>query len=280
MIPAWKGPPPMSNTGLTPAGGGPTTLVESKFVGTLHGVDSNNNKVTVSIRAGGGPSELLPMPITLDGSQGLIHAGYNGVAGLLQITDNTGSTSIRLTGTGAAGWFGGPGQAGDILIFAKDAKSFTSTSDAAIWINGTSGDIILQNADCAEEFEVCDGEGIEPGAVLALGDEGMLALAHQPYDGKVAGVVSGAGGLRPGIVLGRSADARNRWPIALSGKAFCKVDADRSPVKVGDLLTTSSTPGHAMAARDHRRAFGAVIGKALAPLKSGKALIPILVALQ
>jgi hypothetical protein len=61
---------------------------------------------------------------------------------------------------------------------------------------------------------------------------------------------------------------------------FCKVDADQSPVAIGDLLTTSSTPGHAMAARDHQRAFGAVIGKALAPLDSGKALVPILVALQ
>ncbi len=259
---------------------GTPILTESKFVGTLHGVDNDKNQTTVSIRAGGGPTELIPFPVTLDGSQGLIHAGANGIAGIFQITDDKGTPNIRLTGTGASAWFGGSGQAGDILIFAKDAKSYTNAADAAIWINGTTGDIILQNGDCAEEFEVCDREGIEPGVVLALGEEGVLALAHQPYDCKVAGVVSGAGGLRPGIVLGRSVDARNRWPIALSGRVFCKVDADESPVKVGDLLTTSSTPGHAMAARDHRRAFGAVIGKALAPLNSGKALVPILVALQ
>jgi hypothetical protein len=255
-------------------------LVESKFVGTLHGVDNNNNQITVSIRAGGGPSELLSMPVTLDGSQGLIHAGANGTAGLIQITGDKGDPNIRLTGKGASAWFGASGQAGDILIFADNAKSYTNAADAAIWIKGGTGDIILQNADCAEEFEVCDGEGIEPGVVLALSDQGKLALAHHPYDCKVAGVVSGAGGLRPGIVLGRSVDARNRWPIALSGKVFCKVDADQSPVAIGDLLTTSSTPGHAMAARDHQRAFGAVIGKALAPLDSGKALVPILVALQ
>jgi hypothetical protein len=260
--------------------GNPTILTESKFVGTLHGVDNNKSQVTVSIRAGGGPTELIPMPVTLDGSQGLIHAGANGTAGVLQITDGKGIPNIRLTGNGASAWFGVSGQAGDILIFANNAKSYTNAADAAIWIKGGTGDIILQNADCAEEFEVCDGEGIEPGVVLALGDEGILALAHSPYDGKVAGVVSGAGGLRPGIVLGRSRDAGNRWPIALSGKVFCKVDADESPIRVGDLLTTSSTPGHAMAARDHQRAFGAVIGKALAPLNSGKALVPILVSLQ
>jgi hypothetical protein len=35
-----------------------------------------------------------------------------------------------------------------------------------------------------------------------------------------------------------------------------------------------------MRAVDERRAFGAVIGKALAPLAAGQALVPILVALQ
>jgi hypothetical protein len=298
---------------MTPVGTGNDNpiLVESKFVGTLHGVDNNNNQITVSIRAGGGPAEVIPMAVTLDGSQGLIHAGASGTAGQLditdakgvsnikltgndasamfgasgqagqlQVTDAKGVSNIRLAGSGASAWFGASGQAGDILIFASNAKSYTVAADAAIWIKGETGDIILQNADCAEEFEVQDSEGIEPGVVLALSGQGKLTLASRAYDRKVAGVVSGAGGLRPGIVLGRSADARNRWPIALSGKVFCRVDADQSPIAVGDLLTTSSTPGHAMAARDHRRAFGAVIGKALQPLPRGRRLIPILVALQ
>ena len=46
----------------------------------------------------------------------------------------------------------------------------------------------------------------------------------------------------------------------LVGKVFCKVDG---AIDVGDLLTTSQTPGHAMKATDPQRAFGAVIGKAL-----------------
>ena len=259
-------------------------VLESKFVGTLDGVDENK-QITVSIRAGGGPigtgvAGLLPKAVTLDGSEGLIHAGAIGTAGLLEVSDEKGVVTIRLTGNGASGWFGASGKAGDVLIFSDSAKSYTNAADAAIWIKGSTGDIVLQNADCAEEFEVQDGEGIEPGVVLTLTDQGKLTLANRPYDRKVAGVVSGAGGLRPGIVLGRSADAQNRWPIALSGKAFCKVDADRSPVAVGDLLTTSPTLGHAMAARDHRRAFGAVIGKALAPLRSGQAMVPVLIALQ
>jgi len=95
-----------------------------------------------------------------------------------------------------------------------------------------------------------------------------------------AGIVSGAGALKPGIVLGRDGVAGRSRPIALAGRVNCQVDARYGPVEVGSLLTTSSTPGHAMRAVDERRAFGAVIGKALAPLSAGQALVPILVALQ
>ena len=64
------------------------------------------------------------------------------------------------------------------------------------------------------------------------------------------------------------------------GKVYCKVDAQHSPIEVGDLLTTSATPGYAMKADDPFKAFGAVIGKALRPLEAGQGLIPILIALQ
>ena len=64
------------------------------------------------------------------------------------------------------------------------------------------------------------------------------------------------------------------------GRVYCKVDANHGAIEVGDLLTTSSTPGHAMKASDPLRSFGAVIGKALSDLKSGTGLIPVLVALQ
>ncbi len=69
-------------------------------------------------------------------------------------------------------------------------------------------------------------------------------------------------------------------PLALVGKAYCKVDAQYASIEVGDLLTTSPTPGHAMKADDLLKAFGAVIGKALRPLPTGLGLIPILIALQ
>lgn len=64
------------------------------------------------------------------------------------------------------------------------------------------------------------------------------------------------------------------------GKVYCLVDAIEEPVRVGDLLTTAEYPGHAMRIVDPLRAVGAILGKALAPLAAGRALIPILVSLQ
>jgi hypothetical protein len=143
-----------------------------------------------------------------------------------------------------------------------------------------TGDIRLTNADCAEDFDVCGAELIEPGTVMVVGEEGTLHQSHQAYDKRVAGVVSGAGDCKPGIVLDKQHSQLNRKPIALLGKVYCKVDASYAPIEVGDLLTTAPTPGHAMKADDPIKAFGAVIGKALRPLKAGTRLIPILIALQ
>jgi hypothetical protein len=139
------------------------------------------------------------------------------------------------------------------------------------------GDIIL--ADFAEDFDAI-GTGVGPGTVMVIGDDEGLRPCDLQYDKRVAGVVSGAGNFRPGIILGKQVSKDKAVPIALVGRVYCKVDAQRASIEVGDLLTTSQTPGHAMKAVDPLKAFAAVIGKALHPLETGLGLIPILVALQ
>jgi len=143
-----------------------------------------------------------------------------------------------------------------------------------------TGDISLQNADCAEDFDIAALEGVEPGSVMIIGRDGALLESAHAYDKRVAGVVSGGGDYKPGIVLDRREPVQNRTAVALLGKVYCKVDASGAPIEVGDLLTTSPTPGHAMKATDPVQALGAVIGKALRPWYAGCGLIPILVALQ
>jgi len=143
-----------------------------------------------------------------------------------------------------------------------------------------TGDLRLTNADCAEDFDIADADAVDAGTVMVLGDEGVLYESRQPYDKRVAGVVSGAGAYKPAIVLDTQPRRRDHKPIALLGKVYCKVDAGYAPIEVGDLLTTSASPGYAMKACEPLRAFGSVIGKALRPLAEGQGLIPILIALQ
>ena len=63
-----------------------------------------------------------------------------------------------------------------------------------------------------------------------------------------------------------------------SAPTSCKVSAENGPIHAGDLLVTSSTPGHAMRADNPPR--GTVLGKALETHKSGTGLIQVLVTLQ
>jgi hypothetical protein len=94
------------------------------------------------------------------------------------------------------------------------------------------------------------------------------------------GIISGAGDYKPGIVMDKRRSEEDRLPIALMGKVYVRVDARPAAIAVGDLLTTSDTPGHAMKAVDRDRAFGAVLGKAMGALDADTGLIPVLVNLQ
>lgn len=155
------------------------------------------------------------------------------------------------------------------------AKDISATGNLKV-----KGDIFLTGADCAERFDLKTLEVAAPGSVMVIDDCGALRLSDGAYDRKVAGVVSGAGAFKPGIILDQRADDEPRATIALVGKVYCLSDADAGAIAVGDLLTTSDTPGHAMRVSDPTRAFGSVIGKALKGMASGRGLLPILVALQ
>jgi hypothetical protein len=188
------------------------------------------------------------------------------------------------TSNGAAIFGQKAGNVGDAGFFDGNVHvTKTLTVDLDAVVNGSLRarvDVVLGNADCAEDFTVDKAVEAEPGTVMVLTDAGTLAPATMAYDTRVTGVVSGAGTFRPALILDRIEQSADRQPIALIGKVWCKADAEEAPIAVGDLLTTSPTPGHAMRASDRGRAFGAVLGKALGSLPGGQGLIPILVCLQ
>ena len=137
-----------------------------------------------------------------------------------------------------------------------------------------TGDVVIPGADYAEAMTTSD-PSVEAGLVVVLGDDGEVHLCDRDYDTAVAGIVSGAGGVKPALVLDRH---ENGAAVALMGKVWCMADADSAPIRPGNLLTTSSTAGHCRRVTEPARAFGAVIGKALTPLEAGRGLVRVLVS--
>lgn len=207
-----------------------------------------------------------------DGS-GALRISLNAENGDIQIFSADGERVVHLDRTGGLILGGGSNEHGDIFMY-------NSRGDQTIHLSGEAGDVILKNADAAEDFYVEDATRVSPGTVLVIDDENRLRTSNQAYDKRVAGVVSGGVSYKPAIVLDRQPGEMNRLPVALAGKVFVKLDASEGSVSVGDLLTTSTIPGYAMRATDPDRTSGSVIGKALGSLTHGRGSIPMLVSLQ
>lgn len=163
------------------------------------------------------------------------------------------------------------------------------TPTSILDVNGTTTTKILQitgGSDLAESFQVHPTTNHQPlpGMVVSINPEkpGELMLANTAYDNKVAGVISGANGINTGLLLNQEGSiADGEFPVSLTGRVYCYVDASEHEIKAGDFLTTSDLPGFAMKATDLQKAQGAIIGKAMTPLKKGaKDLVLVLISLQ
>ncbi|HKQ78451.1 MAG TPA: hypothetical protein VJ810_32425 [Blastocatellia bacterium] len=153
----------------------------------------------------------------------------------------------------------------------------------ALQIEG--GADFAENFDVSEALEIGEATTIRVNAGLVVSidptNPGKLQISEQAYDRRVAGIISGAGGVKPGMMMSQAGTlADGQHPVALSGRVYCWVDASQGAIEPGDLLTTSATPGHAMKAVDPAKAQGAIIGKAMTGLKEGKGLVLVLVTLQ
>ncbi len=143
---------------------------------------------------------------------------------------------------------------------------------------------ITGGSDLSERFDVSGpGGSAEPGTVVCIDSDhpGKLAVCSEAYDKKVAGIVSGAGGVKTGMYMEQAgSEADGKLPVALTGRVYCRVDALNGAIEPGDLLTTSNVAGYAMKVTDHSHAHGATIGKAMTGLEEGKGLVLVLVNLH
>jgi len=147
--------------------------------------------------------------------------------------------------------------------------------------NGT----YVAGSDFAESLPVAgEPAGYEPGDVLviSLDRPGGVEKCSQPYDGLVVGVYSTRPGFLGADKEGVTEVAADEVPVAVLGIVPVKVTDENGPIQPGDLLTTSSTPGHAMRCADLELCFGRTLGKALEGLPAGQStgVIQVLVTLQ
>jgi hypothetical protein len=173
----------------------------------------------------------------------------------------------------------------------NNAGTRTMTLDAEFGDGGpsrvTTGTVeITGGSDLSEQFEInpsdCIGTPL-PGMIVCIDphNPGQLLPSSRSYDRTVAGIISGAGGVHPGLLMGQQGSVANgEHPVALTGRVYCMVDGGHGSVSPGDLITTSNTPGHGMKVTDHERARGAIIGKAMTRLEGGTGLVLVLVSLQ
>ena len=226
--------------------------------------------------------------------------GGSGVVGL------TNSVTGFSTGvSGASNGNTGPG----VGVFGQ---AFSAQGVAGLFINRPGGDIlhgaVSQNpditvfrvdgtgrvfadggfqpsgADFAESMEVQGNRNKYVAGDLLVIDAAAnrrLTLAQEPYSTLVAGVYS----TKPGMLgsahrIDEYARAVDEVPLAVVGIVPCNVSAENGPIQPGDLLVSSSTPGHAMKGTDHSLMLGAIVGKALEPLSEGTGVIQVLVTLQ
>jgi hypothetical protein len=209
---------------------------------------------------------------------------------LIHNVSDAGVVSVRNSSGVELGYMWGrnsAGQTGGQIGLKNNLGVQTITLDADNLGDGKITTQVLQitgGSDLSEQFDVKPlNDDLQPGMIVCIdpAQPGQLVTSTKEYDKTVAGVLSGAGGVKTGMMMGHVGTAADgKHAVALTGRVYCLVDATKGAILPGDLITTSSTPGHGMKVRNHKKAQGAIIGKAMSPLASGKGLVLVLVSLQ
>jgi hypothetical protein len=211
--------------------------------------------------------------------------GSVGIGGTITHSNLSGAGMVILGANGNVG-IGTitPGSAlevnGNVKLTSGSAASITFP-DGTVQNSAYTG--VPCGGDYAESVDVTgDRTNYEPGDVLVIDPTapGKFLKANEAYTTLVAGIYS----TKPGVVGRRQTTdpktSTTEVPMAMVGIVPTKVSTENGPIKIGDLLVTSSSVGRAMRGTDRSLLTGAVIGKALGSLDSGSGVIEVLVTLQ
>jgi hypothetical protein len=283
------------------------TVEHDYSVNVVGGYGNNSvvNGVMGATIAGGGYSYSILInkyshPNTVTGDHGTVGGGHDNTAGFEGTVPGGAGNTASGKGSFAAGrqaqaihdgvfvWNDGIKPASSTAsnrfeVYANGGANFY-TGSQALYTSGLLSCSALKirgGADLAEPFALSDFS-IPVGAIVVIDPDnpGHLKESDQEYDRKVAGIISGAGGVQAGISMNQNSVFESGQNVALTGRVYALADATFGEITPGDLLTTSDTPGHARKVTDFEKAHGAVLGKAMTGLRQGKGLILVLVSLQ
>jgi hypothetical protein len=213
-------------------------------------------------------------------SSGNVGIGTTNPAALLEVNGNA-TVAGALSGGLIIG--GSIFTAGPVNCDSVTASGFILCSSIISGPNTCSTLTITGGSDLAEPFAIsARDETVSEGDVVVIDDAhpGQLTLTDQPYDTRVAGVISGANCIHPGIQMHQQGLLEGGRNVALTCRVYVQADTSNGSIKPGDMLTTSTTPGVAMKVTDHARAGGAILGKAMSALTGGRGMVLVLVTLQ
>lgn len=274
-----------------------TTFHQSGNVGIGTDNPTARLKVVVGPDISGTPSGHAGIVVSADTGNGLfaISRDANGVVGESVngdgvIAESGAGTSLRVQGGCARPCVSGTDLIRGIDLNAGDLRFVVERATGNVKADGA----FTSPADFAEMMAVAGVEtDYQPGDVLVIGSDGKVTRSTTPYASNLAGVYSTKPGFVGDVLIGEgglealdSQQAKNRAPVALLGIVPVKVTAESGPILPGDLLTTSSTPGHAMKANPvtingiEIYPTGAILGKALEPFEKGAGMIKVLVTLR
>jgi hypothetical protein len=187
-------------------------------------------------------------------------------------------------GETATGWVLGQGAFGpDNWLRLTTTVHGNAYHDLAVEALYAAG---IKRFDLAEVTLVREEDGLEQGDAVVIDREVGVRVRRstQACDPAVYGIVSSYA--QAAMVIGgfggpeQVVHAKDKLPVALVGRVKTKVCGEGGSIRVGDLLTTSSVPGHLMRCEDPGNHPGAIAGKALEAFAGEAGFITTLVSLQ
>jgi hypothetical protein len=253
------------------------------FVGTLNGSGANVTAISATNISAGtlAQARLANAAVTLGSTALTLGATVTTVAGLSSVTSTTfvgaltgaattagtvttaAQPNITSVGTLSALTVTGNVTGGNLVTAGLvSLSSITKTGSNGVGNIGSSTSTFntifakatsAQYADLAEMY-VSDAD-YPPGTVVEFGGEYEITISSSSHSTAVAGIVS----TNPSYLMNSTQAGEHVLPIALTGRVPCRV---QGPVRKGDVLVASSTPGVAQRIGMNWQP-GCVVGKSM-----------------